>query len=337
MDVDFGQIRLSLRAFKNTTKIHREDTQRDRTRAKRWRERKKKAKFWAEGGPAREGGVQHNHNHNKSNIARSGVEVKPRRRGGEEGSEGTPFWLKPFLVQTCPCLCGARVFCDLVFASSQDGAECPAWDGRFGVGANGAWPSSQDRAVAIGSSPQSKPQWPRFSTASNCTKRGSTPRLPQRAASVVRERRTPEQVRSDASTKVSRLQAALRSLGDGDVEERRAALPSSPLTRFQPVLFRVLLQRRLLFPYLTLHSCRCGCPLDAFGHHRAACSKSGVLGRRGFALESAAARVCRESGARVATNLFVRDMDLGAKRGRQQAARGGCGRFTTVWLCAVGN
>ena len=54
------------------------------------------------------------------------------------------------------------------------------------------------------------------------TKRSSTPKVPQRAVSVVRERKTPEQVRSDASTKVSRLQAALRSLGDGDVEERRA-------------------------------------------------------------------------------------------------------------------
>ena len=40
-------------------------------------------------------------------------------------------------------------------------------------------------------------------------------------------------------------------------------------------------------------------------------SKSEVLGRRRFAVESAAARVCGEAGARVATNLFVRDMDLG--------------------------
>ena len=35
-----------------------------------------------------------------------------------------------------------------------------------------------------------------------------------------------------------------------------------------------------------------------------------VLGRRGFLLESAAARVCREAGARVRTNVMVRDMDL---------------------------
>ena len=36
------------------------------------------------------------------------------------------------------------------------------------------------------------------------------------------------------------------------------------------------------------------------------------LGRRGFALESARARICREVGARVSTNVYVRDLDLPA-------------------------
>ena len=35
-----------------------------------------------------------------------------------------------------------------------------------------------------------------------------------------------------------------------------------------------------------------------------------MLGTRGFALESAAAKICREAGGRVATNLFVRDLDV---------------------------
>ena len=35
-----------------------------------------------------------------------------------------------------------------------------------------------------------------------------------------------------------------------------------------------------------------------------------MLGRRGFAVESAAARVCREVGGRVTLNMMVRDMDL---------------------------
>ena len=39
------------------------------------------------------------------------------------------------------------------------------------------------------------------------------------------------------------------------------------------------------------------------------------LGRRGFALEVAAAQVCREAGPRVSTNQFVRDLDLGEFNG----------------------
>ena len=94
-----------------------------------------------------------------------------------------------------------------------------------GVGANCSWSSPEVRAVAIGSRAQSEPFWPKFPAASDrqweCEE-GSTPRPLQRPATVVRERKTPEQVRSDPPTKMSRLQAALKSLGDGDVEEKRA-------------------------------------------------------------------------------------------------------------------
>ena len=41
-------------------------------------------------------------------------------------------------------------------------------------------------------------------------------------------------------------------------------------------------------------------------------AETGVFGRRGFALESAVARICREAGARVSTNVCVRDLDLTA-------------------------
>ena len=68
--------------------------------------------------------------------------------------------------------------------------------------------------------------------------------------------------------------------------------PTSFHSRFEAQLFRVLLLRRLWLPLLpTSRSCRCGRPLDALGHHRAACPNVGVLGRRGFALESAVARL----------------------------------------------
>ena len=36
----------------------------------------------------------------------------------------------------------------------------------------------------------------------------------------------------------------------------------------------------------------------------------GLLARRGFAMQNAVARVCRETGARVSTNVMVRDLDL---------------------------
>ena len=87
--------------------------------------------------------------------------------------------------------------------------------------------------------------------------------------------------------------------------------PSNIFTRVEPQLFRVLLLRRLRIPLpFSRRVCRCGLLLDSFGHHRADCSRAGVLERRGFALESAAARMCREAGGRVTTNMFIRDLDV---------------------------
>ena len=80
-------------------------------------------------------------------------------------------------------------------------------------------------------------------------------------------------------------------------------------SRIDSSSFRVLLLRRLWLPLPpSSRNCRCGLPLDSRGHHRAACAQVGVLGRRGYAGESAAARVCREAGARVSTNVTMRDM-----------------------------
>ena len=96
------------------------------------------------------------------------------------------------------------------------------------------------------------------------------------------------------------------------------ALTTCPTTKIPPHLFRVVLLRHLRLPLpLSPHTCGCGLPIDSFGHHRASCTRTGALGRRGFALESAAARVCREAGGRVTTNVMVRDLDPGAQRHRQ--------------------
>ena len=46
------------------------------------------------------------------------------------------------------------------------------------------------------------------------------------------------------------------------------------------------------------------------GDHRAACPQAGILRSRGVALERAAARICREAGARVTTNTRVTDLNL---------------------------
>ena len=46
----------------------------------------------------------------------------------------------------------------------------------------------------------------------------------------------------------------------------------------------------------------------------AACAQGGLLARRGFAVEIAAAKVCREAGARVSSNIMVCDLDLPAPR-----------------------
>ena len=89
------------------------------------------------------------------------------------------------------------------------------------------------------------------------------------------------------------------------------ALPVHRVSKMDSEPYRVLLLRRLRLPLpFTVCTCRCGRPLDAFGHHRAACSTVGVLGRRGFAAENAIAQICREGGARVSTNIMLRDLDI---------------------------
>ena len=88
-------------------------------------------------------------------------------------------------------------------------------------------------------------------------------------------------------------------------------LPTSPLTTIPSGELRVLLLRRLHLPIpLAARCCQCRGLLDCRGHHRAACSTCGVLRRRGKPLEKAAARVCREAGARVAENVLLRNMNL---------------------------
>ena len=50
--------------------------------------------------------------------------------------------------------------------------------------------------------------------------------------------------------------------------------------------------------------------LTLLADHRAACARSGVLRSRGGPLERAAARICREGGARVTTNTRLADLNI---------------------------
>ena len=101
-----------------------------------------------------------------------------------------------------------------------------------------------------------------------------------------------------------------------------SSFPTTRETRFDSQPFRFLLLRRLRLPLpLTACRCRCGRLMDVFGHHRAACATGGVLGRRGFELESTAARVCREAGGRVRTNVLLRELDLHPGQNRLDARR----------------
>ena len=108
-------------------------------------------------------------------------------------------------------------------------------------------------------------------------------------------------------------QAVLRPQSGPGAGVPLSVAPASASTRIDSHLFRVLLLRRLhlRLPH-SLVRCRCGRPFDPFGHHRAACARTGELGRRAVAVESAGARVCREAGGRVAVKVMVRDMDIAA-------------------------
>ena len=135
----------------------------------------------------------------------------------------------------------------------------------------------------------------------------------QHEASVRVEQQFREQQLFFVLSKIER--ALLRSRAG--LEQVRFSVSHQPLVRFGSQIFRVLLLRRLRLPRpLSRRFCRRGRLIDEFGHRRATCTRAGVLGRRGFA-----ARVCREGGARVTTNMFVRDLDLNVPNAARDGRR----------------
>ena len=99
--------------------------------------------------------------------------------------------------------------------------------------------------------------------------------------------------------------AMLRSQGGPLASAPFVSLPTNRTSRLEPQLVGVLFLRRLRFPLpLPARACRCGHPLDVFGHHRSQRVVAGTLGRRAFPLENAAARICREVSGRVANKCL---------------------------------
>ena len=90
-------------------------------------------------------------------------------------------------------------------------------------------------------------------------------------------------------------------------------IPYTTEVTYPDHIFRILMLRRLRLPLpLTERVCRCRRNLDPLGDHRAACARAGVLRSRGVPLEHAAARVCREAGARVTMHARLANLNIPA-------------------------
>ena len=130
----------------------------------------------------------------------------------------------------------------------------------------------------------------------------------------------------------------LRSQGGPLASVPFTIFPTDRTCRFDTQLFRILVLRRLRLPLpLTTRWCVCGRPLDNVGHHRAACSVAGILGRRVFPLETAAARIRRGWEAFLRRNSPVHlQLGVGEDSGHVRPARPGwTRRWSALLNCAA--
>ena len=106
-------------------------------------------------------------------------------------------------------------------------------------------------------------------------------------------------------------QALLDSQSGPYASRAFTSIPYTAESTYSSEHFRLLMLRRLRLPLpLSTRTCRCRRTLDTLGDHRSACAQSGLLRSRGGPLERAAARICREAGARVTTNTRVADLNI---------------------------
>jgi hypothetical protein len=130
----------------------------------------------------------------------------------------------------------------------------------------------------------------------------------QRLASTAQDRNELAALLSDLDPS---SRALLHSQAGPYASRTLTVYPTNPEYTLSPEHFRVCLLRRLRLPLpFTNHRCSCGGALDPLGDHRAAYATSGFLRVRSIPLERAVARICREAGGRVRTNVLLRDMNL---------------------------
>ena len=109
-------------------------------------------------------------------------------------------------------------------------------------------------------------------------------------------------------------QAHLRSHSGRNAGVVFSHAPTTVEFTVPPHLFRVLLPERLQLPLPLMEATCNGChePLDPLGRHPA-CTCTGRIKKRSSPTERVLARVCREAGALVKFNAFLRDMNLGIR------------------------
>ena len=108
--------------------------------------------------------------------------------------------------------------------------------------------------------------------------------------------------------------ALIRSQSGHAAAKWLTTLPTGPELTLTPLRMQILLRLRLHFQ-LPVGPKRCNgrscrAVLDPYGRHWSACSRSGRLRIRCKPLERAWARVFREAGARVQTDVLLRNIDL---------------------------
>ena len=156
----------------------------------------------------------------------------------------------------------------------------------------------------------------------------------QQSAGAAVDKRALEMLFSDLD---SASRALLLSQSGEGASCAITAIPSCPDFVVDSGEFRTFLLRRLRLALpLAPRRCRCGGTLDELGDHRSACAQVGVLAHRAGPLERAAARICREAGARVATSVALRDLnlDVPATDGRRiEVVAVACDLFFFIHAC----